>query len=924
MSKNTPFKDTVLFISAAFFASFLILGFLCPDLWFFHTRRLCADLSSSVLYNSLFLMVSNFYHGGIQLWDRFGQVNNAYYMLSSNIYSVMNIITAFFSFFFCLFLPNPGEVLYHTHLFLFYGVMCLIRTIGGYVLLRKLTSNKAIIFVSIIFLNTILTNYMTTPDFALDGVFSFFPLLLYYILCFFEDYRLRSFLLASLVMALSFVSCPLGALSYFYQVVHGFILGCVLAFFLQRGWRKLQGRPRLPRIEFIKNMGLAICCFLIILPYGWWIHSLMHDFYVHNSGLAGTHGRLSLFFNFSGYFYTERRSFADPFEFIGTSLNYHPSICWASWIFIGGSALFLALAGIVLSKDKRKYIFAGAILFIILLNTACYPNNFHVLGWNIHYAWRHPSDFWMGKIPFDLWVLSIWMFISSITHGINALTNPFCCLVRSFQEPAILMAMLFAPLMAMGLESCFHWWHRRIEAIYYQRRWVLLIFGACVLFWDLSGGTQTLPVFDTEYGNKLYGGAAQNLNLYILCLITTFLTFMLMAEYFPRRSRWVGWMILGFAFAADLTGLMVCNTSNSLINTTTVPVRLNPTHYIHQAFVPDYQNPKILPVREFFNTQTEDISPLFADDNFYMIGDFYQYIPMGRFFRPWSLYSVRPISYKNLYPDFEIQQYLTKNPHTIFFADYAFDSQHLNFADILRLNLGSRVIVVKGEKYNRSFIKNLERVSVAPMEIKKKFYNVSLDLGKARIHKNPSGWEYIFDLPVDFPFYLSTSVFSDDYASWKLVVNGRVLAPMQGKLTAPYTYDVQNIQDKKLTVLLPDPIKQGVDINLQVKLPDGILNVWKNTYDDLGFTYQAPKAGWLVFNYPYDEKWELSIDNHKTPISKANRYFIGAPISGGVHQVLLRYWPHTLLRSWIFISIVLSIVCFVWILCYSIRREPLY
>ena len=147
--------------------------------------------------------------------------------------------------------------------------------------------------------------------------------------------------------------------------------------------------------------------------------------------------------------------------------------------------------------------------------------------------------------------------------------------------------------------------------------------------------------------------------------------------------------------------------------------------------------------------------------------------------------------------------------------------------------------------------------------------------------------------------------------------------PDAGKIDENFTYDVQNIQDRKLTVLLPDDGKLQGDIELQVKFPQGIHDVWKNTYDDLGLTNEAPQSGWLVFSYPYDEKWELTIDGQKTRLSKVNRYFMGAPISGGEHRILLRYWPHTTLRFWIFVSMVLSVVGLGGVVFYGIKRQPL-
>ena len=485
IKNNSSFRGTSLFILGVFSATGIILSFLYPDLWFFHNRRVLISHEILIPWESTYILVAHFFHGGIQLWDRFDQVNNAFAVLSNGVYGVVNVITAFIFIVISPFLPHPGQVLYHTHLFLYYTLTCLIRTIGGYVLLRKLVTNQWVIVISLIYLNTILTSYIMTPGIVTQGVYSFFPLLLYFILCFFEDLRLKTFLLTLMVMTLAFVTSPLFSLGYFYQVVHFFILSCGVAFVLQRGWRKLKGRSSLPKEELFKNIGLGACCLLIILPYFWWGRALTHDFYVEDSGLGGTQGRFNHIFNLTGYFHIQGQSCANPLEFLGTSLDYTHNVWGSSWLFVGASTLFLVLSGIVLSKDRRKHLFVATILIIILLNTAISFENFFVLGNFVKYVLKQHSDFWKTGIHLDQWMIATWLLISSIAHGINALTNPFSFLVRSFQMSSLLIPLLYFPLLAMGLESCLHLWDRRSENIHFKRRWFLLLFCALVIFWDL-------------------------------------------------------------------------------------------------------------------------------------------------------------------------------------------------------------------------------------------------------------------------------------------------------------------------------------------------------------------------------------------------------------------------------------------------------
>lgn len=917
MTKDTPFKDTVAFIAFVFIASSVLLCFLYPDLWFYHTRRLLISHETQIPMESTFILVSHFFHGGIQLWDRFDQMNNAFFVSTNGIYGVANVITAAVFIILSPFFNHPAEALYHVHVLIFYSVTCLIRTIGGYLLLRKLIASRAVLFIALLYLNTILTSYMMTPGLEPQGVYSFFPLVLYLVLRFFEDLRLRTFLLAALTMTLCLVSSPYFTLGYFYQAVHFFILSCAVAFVLHRGWRRLQGRQPLPRKEFFKNMGLAACVVLIVLPYYFWGHALTHDFYVHGSGLGATQGRFNNIFNFSRYFNIFNKGFANAFEFLGTSLDYHHNVWGTTWAFIGGSSLSFALTGLVLSRDRRKYIFAASIALVMLINNAWFQGSFSNLELYIKYAEMDSSLFWARGMHAHDWVSYGFLMLSTAAHGLNALTNPFCFLVRSFHMSSLLIPMLFLPLVALGLESCLYLWLRRNEAVHWHRRWLLVVFYGGILVWALLGGVSSLSV------GVIGHAAAPTLKAYILSMGAIFFFLILTPEFLSADKRWVGWIIVSFAFAVDFTALMVYVPGyDKAYPATTDPVRLDPC-YTHQAVVPDYQNPRILPFREFLNVQTTSTSPVINGGPLCMYGAFYQYTPIGRFFHPWSIYEPRHIMYKGLYPDGEIQQYLEQNQRTLFFADYGFDSRYINLADILRLHLGQRVVLVDGNASNSSFLKTSGHFFIPAAVPQDHMYSLALDWNKAWVHQNASGWEYTFDLPKDFPFYLSTTVFTNDYNSWRLTVGNTMLNPMQGKLTTPWTYDVQNMQDKKLTVLLPIGMASKESIRLQVKLPQGIMAVGKNTYDDLGMTYEAPKAGWLVFNYPYDAKWELAIDGRLTPLSHVNRYFMGVPVTGGTHQIVLRYWPHTALRFWIFISIALSTICFFGIMFYSIKREPL-
>lgn len=116
-------------------------------------------------------------------------------------------------------------------------------------------------------------------------------------------------------------------------------------------------------------------------------------------------------------------------------------------------------------------------------------------------------------------------------------------------------------------------------------------------------------------------------------------------------------------------------------------------------------------------------------------------------------------------------------------------------------------------------------------------------------------------------------------------------------------------RDGYVTVLMPEGEPVGADIvTLIVAQPNELVDVWRNTHDDLGFTYNVARDGWWVIHMPYDSKWQLYIDGVKTPLSKINRYFIGAPVSAGEHQIYLTYWPNSPLRPLIILSVLTSCI----------------
>ena len=178
--------------------------------------------------------------------------------------------------------------------------------------------------------------------------------------------------------------------------------------------------------------------------------------------------------------------------------------------------------------------------------------------------------------------------------------------------------------------------------------------------------------------------------------------------------------------------------------------------------------------------------------------------------------------------------------------------------------------------------------------------------------------EYMLDIPREIPACFSTTVFTEDYASWHLTVGGIQLTPVQGHLVGANTFDVNNVHEGKVSILLEGnspPSQQGM---LMFKWPEYIKEIWLNTHDRMGFTYVAPGAGWLLLHYPFNKKWQMTVDGKQVELYKANNFFMAAQLSAGEHRILFEYWPHSPLRWLLVISMILVPIIFVVLVKYSL------
>ncbi len=850
--------QTGIFLSAAFLVCVLANMFFFPDILWRHDARFSYIPDSEMNYETVFAMASQFFQGGIQLYDRFDAVNVAYTQMADGIFTVVNFLLSGIYFLCSPFLQYPAKAFHLLYSDGFYLLNMLIRTVGGYLFLRKFSSNPLVLLATLVYFNTIFMSPCFNNSLLTNSLYAYLPLLMYFLICFFERYNIVDLLWFFICLAVAVAHSPLLALGYFYQFVHVFILSLALLSVLRRHWPVWEKGKLWQKNRQAVFWTIGVCV-LILLPTVLFLSSLKNDFYILNSGFGDTQGRIKNLFNVQGYMHLPNRSYASPADFVTLLFDYTQNLWGQSWYFLGAGAVLTGLVGAIVSKNPLKQVLVMATVFLLFLN-----------------------------IPPDPGSWTCW------AHWINVLTNPFSFLVRSFHMSDLLWPTAMTGLLALGLQACVDLGQGHGERIHAKR--LALTIGLLLgigLFFILahlaysayvvvSSGMICLYLALTR--TKLYKNfaAARSTSLSVWAVIGLFI-FSLMAWDFK--------VFVPFIHAYPLG-----------------EIKIKPRHFDTVSPVPlvlDYQNPKFFPFRYYFRQDPRTINPEIQTNGF-EFGRFYQYYSLvPRFILPPDLYQPRPKIFKEISDDRPIWQYLFKDSRIMYWADAAVLADQVNFQDILDLGLDRRVLMVEGDHVpNLSDARQLKLGP--PIEIQDNIYEHRFDFNQARPKARGPHVEYRFDLPDTFPQFISTTVFSQDADLWSVKAGSVRLFPVQGELSDAFTFDVNNVKDHELRLLLPREVPiQGLGLDLRLKTPGDIKRIWQNTNDALGLDYAAPKDGWVIVHFPFDPKWSLTVDGQPAPYFKANRYFMAFPITQGEHKILWRYWPGTPLR----ILIVISVLC---------------
>ncbi|MFA5088560.1 MAG: hypothetical protein WC552_05950, partial [Candidatus Omnitrophota bacterium] len=180
---NKIVKSPLGFILLASLVSYGLMAFIHPDWLVRNQMSFLWQHDTEIPYQNTFTLISFYQQGGIQLWNRYDQMSYVFAHLTTGLYTLTHIFLAFIYILFSPLIKYPGEAFHAWYSIGFHGFTIFLRTFGGYLLLRRFTTHRGVIFAALIYLNSFLSVPMY---FGMDtnNIFSLLPLLLYFLLKF--------------------------------------------------------------------------------------------------------------------------------------------------------------------------------------------------------------------------------------------------------------------------------------------------------------------------------------------------------------------------------------------------------------------------------------------------------------------------------------------------------------------------------------------------------------------------------------------------------------------------------------------------------------------------------------------------------------------------------------------------------------------
>ncbi len=823
--QTSPF----VFLILSTLTSWLLMHLLFSDLFLKQSVSFMKFAETEYNYIGVFTLLSNFYHGGIQLWNNYDQMPLAYYYLTGGMTYFSNLITAIIYILFSPLFHSPAVAFHSLFSRFYYLPTIFLINSGTYLLIRRYSRNYLVLFITVLLSSTFLI-----PEIYLGlyvgNLFAFFPLLIHFILRFYETVRLPYLLLAVVTFTISCATNPLIGLGYYYLGVHFFIFAALLWFLFTSRFKAFNKIKNVLRWKNIKiTISIFGLCVLVMLP---WIYLLATNYKDYD--LAHEKSRFTNIQILNPLQYFQRPSFYAPqSEFLFRMVKFEDNDFAFSWVYIGVTCVFLTVCGIVLGTNRQKFIYLTTIVCFWLINSP-----------------RNSTSF------------------STPIHWFNAFTNPFNFVPRSFHMTgAYLLGFVLAPLMAMGLDRLittneFTW-----------RKLTFILFGLLVILNPLSSSWST------------------NMHKYTIVSFCICVCLLLLGKFIFPNGRKMNFLLAGLFSLLILDGFGMAYYLRQVSKRLEIVPQANSKS---SPLVIDFQNPHILPLRTYYNNQPlKEVSHYLTTNANNMQGLFYRSTDLYKFFSEATQYHPKHSAYKPLSSDNLLQQYILKNNQLLMLMK-----------------------VKPSEEIKQANLPQSENNTPKKQTVQFEFSQADLiiDHGLAR---------YEFNLPSDFPNYVSTGIFSDDISLITVTLGARLLTPTQGSITQPYSYDIRNFLTNKLTVALP--LNFSTHLPLLVTYPfsplPAITKILNYQPDHLTFSYTVQSDSWLQLNYPFDHKWVLNIDETPQILYKSETSFMSFQLPHGQHIVSLSYWPNIWLRPAIAVSLLLILVLPFGLIWYGIKDQ---
>jgi hypothetical protein len=344
----------------------------------------------------------------------------------------------------------------------------------------------------------------------------------------------------------------------------------------------------------------------------------------------------------------------------------------------------------------------------------------------------------------------------------------------------------------------------------------------------------------------------------------------------------------------------------------------------------EFANPKIFPFRDFFTTHFSFNDEIYLWFPRGVSADFRHMTNQTLNFLFINGHCPRHAIFASWMNDSEMRLYVKSNKRTVFMAQQAVNAAPGVLGRICSLGLAKDVITVE-DPFGKLNLPSQWARDIRISDDEEIDYNQIISTFSDIPYHHTQGDIIIFNLnlPPDFPRHRATTWFFDDQKYLRFLVersenNWVEFNQTQGELVRPYTFDVQNIKEGVMKVAVPKNdfvARQKFAFLYPSDKNTGVMKLWRSQYDNLGIDYRAPRTGWVVFQYPYDKKWKITVDGKIVDYYKVNKSFVGFPLVQGDHKILIQYWPDTSLRVWLLISAILTTLGLPVLIFFALRWE---